>query len=57
MQADMTNTFFTGKTSIGTGAERDGISEQVILLKELSEKLDEYFALRTFGPEDYTRGG
>nr|WP_319376431.1 hypothetical protein [uncultured Methanoregula sp.] len=53
----MTNTFFTGKTSIGTGAERDGISEQVILLKELSEKLDEYFALRTFGPEDDTRGG
>jgi hypothetical protein len=33
-------------------AGRDGIQEQVELLNELSRKLDEYFALRSFGPKD-----
>jgi hypothetical protein len=57
MQADMAKVFFTGKNSLGTGAERDGLREQEVLLKELSVKLDEYFALRTFGPDDETAGG
>jgi hypothetical protein len=52
---DSTDIFF-GKGPLTHEGGRDGIQEQVILLNQLSMKLDEYFALRTFGP-DQGRGG
>ena len=50
MVTDSTQVSSAGKP-FPNGAVRDGIQEQVILLNQLSVKLDEYFALRTFGPE------
>jgi hypothetical protein len=55
MGTDSTEVIFgTGTLTRETG--RDGIQEQVILLDQLSIKLDEYFALRTFGPDKERRG-
>jgi len=51
MGAESTEISSVGKSAFPQGGLRDGIQEQVILLNQLSMKLDEYFALRTFGPE------
>ncbi len=55
MGTDSTEILF-GKNPLAQEGRRDGIQEQVILLNQLSMKLDEYFALRTFGPGQ-GRGG
>lgn len=55
MGTDSTEISF-GKNPPALRGSRDGIQEQVMLLNQLSRKLDEYFALRTFGPGQ-GRGG
>jgi len=50
MVTDTTEASSGGKISFSHRQSRDGLQEQVILLNQLSVKLDEYFALRTFGP-------
>ncbi|WP_321504420.1 hypothetical protein [uncultured Methanoregula sp.] len=41
-----------GRRTLSSAEDRDGIQDQIVLLNQLSVKLDEYFALRTFGPDD-----
>lgn len=38
-----------GDIPLGNSVERDGLKENIMLLRELSEKLDRYFAMRTLG--------
>ena len=38
-----------GDISLGNSVERDGLKENIMLLRELSEKLDRYFTMRTLG--------
>ncbi|MFA4877819.1 MAG: hypothetical protein WC586_10420 [Methanoregula sp.] len=52
METGLEQEMYAGRSSLTPAGCKDGIQEQVALLNELSEKLDEYFALRTFGPDD-----
>lgn len=56
MTADSTEASSGGKISFPHRESRDGMQEQVTLLNQLSVKLDEYFALRTFGPGNDRNG-
>jgi len=48
----MVQTMFSNRTAEGTTATRDGFQEQVQLLSQISSKLDEYFAMRSFGDQE-----